>query len=189
MAQIALRKTAEEANEAFPAAAQVIQDNTYMDDICDSVSTTEEARDLTRDTDSVLETGGFRVKGWVSNRAETPSGAPKEEEQKAATFLQGGSVEKVLGVVWDSSTDTFLFAVKSDLLICQEPIQLRVREKRKVLSQIARIYDPIGFASAFMIRAKIALQARFGKGESAGMKSYRPNCLRGGKDYFKRWYN
>ena len=42
-----------------------------MDDICDSVSTTEEARDLTRDIDSVLETGGFRVKGWVSNRAET----------------------------------------------------------------------------------------------------------------------
>lgn len=163
MAQIALRKTAEEAKEAFPAAAQVIQDNTYMDDICDSVSTTEEARDLTRDIDSVLETGGFRVKGWVSNRAETLSGAPKEEEQKAATFLQGGSVEKVLGVVWDSSTDTFSFAVKSDLLDCQEPIQL---SKRKVLSQIARIYDPIGFASAFMIRAKIALQALWRRGIS-----------------------
>lgn len=65
MAQIALRRTAEEAKEAFPAAGQVIQDNTYMDDICDSVPTIEEACDLTRDIDSILEIGGFRVKGWV----------------------------------------------------------------------------------------------------------------------------
>ena len=161
MAQIALRKTAEEAKEAFPAAAQVIQDNTYMDDICDSVPTKEEARDLTRDIDTVLETGGFRVKGWVSNKLETLE-VPKEE-QKAAAFLQGGSVEKVLGVAWNSNTDTFSFAVKSDLLNCQEPIQLT---KRKVLSQIARIYDPIGFASAFMISAKIALQALWKRGIS-----------------------
>ncbi|XP_068717038.1 uncharacterized protein [Montipora capricornis] len=161
MAQIALRKTAEEAKEAFPAAAQVIQNNTYMDDICDSVPTNEEARDLTRDIDSVLETGGFRVKGWVSNKVETLD--PPKGEQKAATFLHGGSVEKVLGVVWDSCTDTFSFAVKSDLLDCQEPIQL---SKRKVLSQIARIYDPIGFASAFIISVKIALQALWKRGIS-----------------------
>lgn len=161
MAQIALRKTAEEAKEAFPAAAQVIQNNTYMDDICDSVPTKEEARDLTRYIDSVLETGGFRVKGWVSNKVETLD--PPKGEQKAETFLQGGSVEKVLGVVWDSCTDTFSFAVKSDLLDCQEPIQL---SKRKVLSQIARIYDPIGFASAFIISAKIALQALWKRGIS-----------------------
>ena len=43
MAQIALRKTADEAKEKFPEAAQVLKDNTYMDDICDSVRTEEEA--------------------------------------------------------------------------------------------------------------------------------------------------
>jgi len=94
-------------------------------------------------------------------------------------------VKKVLGVVWDSSIDTFSFKVTSDLLDCQEPIQL---SKRKVLSQIARIYDPIGFASAIMIRGKIALQA-LGRGESAGMKSYCPDCLKGGKGYLKKWYS
>ena len=161
MAQIALRKTAEEAKKAYPTAAQVIQDNTYMDDICDSVPTMEEARDLTRDIDSALETGGFRVKGWVSNKVEKSEAS--KEEQKAATFLQGGSVEKVLGVLRDSSTDTFSFEVAFDLHHCQEPIQL---SKRKVLSQIARMYDPIGFASAFMIRAKIALQALWKRGIS-----------------------
>lgn len=132
-----------------------------MDNICDSVPTKKEARDLSRDIDTVLETGSYRVKGWMSKKLETLE-APKEE-QKTATFLQGGSVEKVLGVVWDSNTDTFSFAVKSDILDCQEPIQL---SKRKVLSQITRTYDPIGFASALMISAKIALQALWKRGIS-----------------------
>ena len=161
MAQTALRKTADEAKEVFPAVAQVIKDNTYMDDICDSVPTTEEACELTKDIDSVLETGGFKVKGWVSNNVQKSEA--HQEEPKTATFLQRESVEKVLGVVWDSSTDTLTFQVASDFLDCQEPTQL---SKRKILSQVARIYDPIGFASAFLVRAKIGLQALWKRGIS-----------------------
>ena len=85
------------------------------------------------------------------------------EEQKAAMFLLGGSVEKILDVVWDSSTDTFSFAVNSGLLDCQESIQL---SKRKMPSQIVRNYDPIGFATAFMINSKIVLQALWKRGIS-----------------------
>ena len=70
MAQIALRKTADEAKDDFPEAAQVLKDNTYMGDICDSVRTEEEARELTKCIDNVLETGGFKVKGWLSNKAK-----------------------------------------------------------------------------------------------------------------------
>ena len=73
-----------------------------MDDICDSVSTTQEARDLTRIIDSVLKTGGSGGKGWVLNKLETLEA--HKEEQKAATFLQGGSEEEVLGLV------SYLFA-------------------------------------------------------------------------------
>ena len=62
MAQMALRKKAEEAKQKLSEAAQVLKDNTNMDDICDSVSTEEEARELTKCIDSVLETRGFKVK-------------------------------------------------------------------------------------------------------------------------------
>ena len=37
MAQIALRKTAEEAREINPEAAKTILENSHFDDICDSV--------------------------------------------------------------------------------------------------------------------------------------------------------
>ena len=67
MAQIALKMTAEEAKSCYPDAAKVLDDNTYVDDICESVHTVDEAKRLTKETDKVLESGGFHVKGWLSN--------------------------------------------------------------------------------------------------------------------------
>ncbi|XP_068749368.1 uncharacterized protein [Montipora capricornis] len=67
MAQIALRKTAQENKASYPEAAKVLTNNTYMDDICKSVDTEKEARKLTNDIDTVLKTGGFKVKDWISN--------------------------------------------------------------------------------------------------------------------------
>lgn len=70
MAQTVLTKTTREAKETFPAVAKVIKDNTNMDDIYDSVPSVKKAKKLTTDLDCVLETGGFQVKGWVSNRTK-----------------------------------------------------------------------------------------------------------------------
>lgn len=48
MAQIALRKTMEDGRANYPDAATTLKENSYMDDICDSVSTVEKAHQLTR---------------------------------------------------------------------------------------------------------------------------------------------
>ena len=157
MAQTALRKTAKEAKETFPAAAKVIEDNTYMDDICDSVPTMNEANKLTTDLDSVLETGGFQVKGWVSNRIE------KTENRQQEVSPKGITVEKVLGVVWISERDTLSFKVPADFPEGKEMVQL---SKRKILSRVAQVYDPIGYATAFLIKAKIGLQTLWKRGIS-----------------------
>ena len=63
MAQIALRKTAEECESDKPQAADVLKRNVYMGDICESVDTVKEARKLTVDIGKVLEKEGFKVKG------------------------------------------------------------------------------------------------------------------------------
>ena len=68
MAQIALRKTAAEGEIHSPSAAKTLKENSYMDDILDSVQTMSEARQLTTEIDEVLAKGGFRIKEWQSNR-------------------------------------------------------------------------------------------------------------------------
>ena len=65
MAQIALRKTADEAVETHPEGAKTLLENSYVDEICDSVLTVEKAQQL--DIDEVLASGGFKVKSWISN--------------------------------------------------------------------------------------------------------------------------
>ena len=69
MAQIALRKTADQAKSSYPEAAQVLKNNTYVDDICDSVHSVQQAKRLTTELDEVLLKGGFQVKGWLSNQS------------------------------------------------------------------------------------------------------------------------
>ena len=160
MAQTALRKTAEASKITHPKAAEVVTKNAYMDDICDSVDTVMEAKQQTEDIDTVLEKGGFKVKGWISNK---PLRSPSQNEKREmATMFQGSIEENVLGITWNNQSDTLSFKVNFELIsriIEAEQRQPKIKlTKRLLLSQIARIYDPVGFAAAFLIRAKIGMQ-------------------------------
>ena len=87
MAQIALRKTGQENEECFPEAVKVIKRSAYMDDICESVNTRKEAQRLTKDIVKVLQSGGFKVKGWISNK-EPIENEPKEVNRETTVSFQ-----------------------------------------------------------------------------------------------------
>lgn len=161
MAQTALRKTAQEGMTTHPKAAEIIMKNTYMDDICDSVDTVKEARQQTEDVDKVLEKGGFKVKGWISNKPL--NGESQNEKTEMTTIFQGAVEEKVLGITWNNHSDTLSFKVNFEFINQITEVKQRKPEikltKRVLLSQVARIYDPVGFAAAFLIRAKTKMQA------------------------------
>ena len=111
MAQIALRKTAQENKASYPEAAEVLTNNTYMDDICESVDTEKEARKFTNDIDTVLKMGGFKVKDWISNKMlkEKVNG----DVEKEINMFKADE-EKVLGTLWNFKTDKFHFRVADD---------------------------------------------------------------------------
>ena len=52
IATVALRKTAEMGQHKYPKAAKVIEENTYMDDVIESVADKEQAKNLTKDIES-----------------------------------------------------------------------------------------------------------------------------------------
>ena len=154
MAQIAQRKTADQAKDLYPEAAQILKNNTYMDDICDSVRSAQEAMRLTTELDEVLLKGGFQVKGWFSNRSLEKE--TTKQEKPEMKLLQGTSQEKILGTVWNHAEDVLLFKVN--------PPKDMTFTKRAILSQIARIFDPVGFVAAFLVRAKIGMQRLWQQG-------------------------
>ena len=76
-------------------------------------------------------------------------------------FEGGAEVDKVLGVVWNYGTDELRLKVRKDLIKASDAADQSAATlaKRMILSsKVARIYDPIGLASAFFIRAKIEIQ-------------------------------
>ena len=155
MALTALRKTADQEAHTYPDAAKTLKENTYMDDICDSVPSVCKAKQLTSDLDTVLAKGGFQVKGWTSNQALKKEKCDQEGQEMK--LLQGSKEEKVLGSVWNNANDTFSFRVK-------EGVGEGELTKRTILSHVARVYDPVGFAAAFLIRAKIGMQKLWQQG-------------------------
>ena len=71
-----------------------------MDDICGSVDTVTQAQKLRGDLDKVLESGGFGVKGWTSNKVLTKA----ENQEKGLKVFQKEVEEKVLEVIWNYVT-------------------------------------------------------------------------------------
>ena len=149
MAQIGVRLTAEEGEAKYPEAAAILKRNIYMDDICDSVETEDTAKKRIAEVDELLEAGGFKVKGWQSNKPL--DGGNKQEKMK---LLEEIAEEKVLGVVWDRHSDTFSYKVN----VQEADRETEKLTKRKILGKVARIYDPIGFAAPIIIKAKTGIQ-------------------------------
>ena len=149
MAIVALQKIAKLKEEDEPKAAETIIKNTYMDDICDSVNSVAEADKLMSAIDNVLDIGGFKVKGWISN-------ATKENSSKEVTIGLDEEAEKVLGVIWKPKEDKFSYKVKVDPTFVE--MKSKSLTKRKILSQIASIFDPIGAGAPVLIKTKIAMQ-------------------------------
>ncbi|XP_033127085.1 uncharacterized protein LOC117124857 [Anneissia japonica] len=95
MAQVALRKTAKVNEETYPAAAKIIENDSYMDDILTSVPDVNTAESLTKEIYTVLASGGFKVKEWVSNGKPTNPDINQQPDNEPVT---DSSEQKVLGV-------------------------------------------------------------------------------------------
>ena len=65
IATVASRKTTEMAQEKYPQEAKIIRDNTYMDDIIESVGDRERAESVTRNIEKLVDIRGFKIKGWT----------------------------------------------------------------------------------------------------------------------------
>ena len=103
----AMRKTAKLNQDATPKAAKAILNNAYVDDICDSVVDSNEAKTLIADVDEVFATGCFQVKKWTSIVTLNS----KENSEK---IVLGGEThpDNVLGTVWLPKEDKFSFKIK-----------------------------------------------------------------------------
>lgn len=141
-----LFQIAEDIKPHLPNIAEKIQNNFYVDDYFDSTETIENAKQLIQQMKMVLSDYGFTMRKFKANNKTILEDLTTEEMDVSPcdTF-------KTLGVQWQSDSDDFVFM----------PIKLDNKPnwtKRSILSEICKIFDPLGWISPCVILAKIFIQ-------------------------------
>ena len=161
MASFVMLKMAEKNEKECPRAATILKRDRYVDDLIHSCPTTDEAAKSMEELDKVLATGSFEIKEWLcssSTEKACESDQPRQESVNESVpessisivNLDGEEENKTLGVVWNPRTDVIGFASRE--------VKVEILTKRTVLSNISKLYDPLGLASPVTIKVRIALQ-------------------------------
>ena len=159
IAQLALRRTAGLASDDCEDETLVIQKCIQMDDKINSFETLNIAKTRTTNLETLLAAGSFKNKNRIfSGRKGTKVCLADTKES-----------EKVLGLTWSLEKDVFEFKSKVVIktkvttkqytnlndLRADLPVSLT---RHQALSQLNLIFDPLGLAIPFTVKAKVFLR-------------------------------
>ncbi len=150
LATRSLKQLSEDEKETFPEAASVLASDTYMDDILTGESSLDRAKLLQTQLVNLLAKGQFELHKWSSNAPELLDNIPEQQREYSFNEPSDARVIKTLGLLWNPKFDFFSYKVS----VSRETLYT----KRDVLSQIARIFDPLGLIGPVIAKMKILLQ-------------------------------
>jgi len=150
-----LHKLADYEHTVYPHAAEVIKNDFYMDDLLTGSNTIAEAISLRNDIINVLRKGGFELRKWAASDPALLENLPKSKGNEEKLILElDNSQMKILGLIWNPSEDVLQYKV--------QPYDNTSKiTKRKILSDIASIYDPMGLIGPVLTQAKLFLRKVF----------------------------
>ncbi|XP_063618730.1 uncharacterized protein LOC134791611 [Cydia splendana] len=157
-----LRQTAKDEGADYPKAQKMILRDFYMDDLLSGTDEEKEAIEIQKQVTQILSSGGFPLKKWCSNSEEFMTALDKQEKREETQTVEIKRKEsvKTLGITWE---------VKKDKLLIPnhiKDVEDTPMTKRSVLSEIASIFDPMGWIAPSVILAKIFMQVLWKKGIS-----------------------
>ncbi|XP_062717012.1 uncharacterized protein LOC134292166 [Aedes albopictus] len=155
-----LNQLAVDEQNNFPEASEKVLKCFYVDDALTGANELEEARQLQSDLISLLSKGGFDLHKWCANDAALLSDIPPERREKQVDFENHdvNEVIKTLGLLWNPVEDELVFRVQ----LPEKPKDGLT--KRQILSEVARLFDPLGLLGPAIVIAKIVMQELWKQG-------------------------
>ncbi|XP_055309264.1 uncharacterized protein LOC129573093 [Sitodiplosis mosellana] len=133
-----------------PKAAKVVRTSFYVDDMLHSEPDLESATHVYHELNEMLGSCQMQLAKWITNDPQmhdimqANGGEPLLELDKEQT-------NAVLGMHWNPIKDEFQFIIKT-------PPSDEKPTKRRIASDIARLYDPNGLLAPVIIQGRIILQ-------------------------------
>ena len=159
IANMCVKQNALDYAKVYPLAAQAVEDSFYVDDGLTGADSVEEAVELHIQLQSLFGKAEFLLRKWNSSELEVLQHIDSElrDQRAICTFSDPDEYTKTLGVEWNARLDHFRLTV-SDLPTNRNPT------KRAIASDVARIFDILGWFAPVTIKAKILLQRLWEEG-------------------------
>ncbi|XP_055951495.1 uncharacterized protein LOC129987553 [Argiope bruennichi] len=131
----------------YPLAAAAGKDF-YVDDILSGTEDLSSAIELQNQLIQLLKSAGMELHKWSSNNPVLLQNVPTTDREYNFDNPNSATL-KTLGLQFNPEKDTFSFSVQKIV---------RPATKRTMLSDISRLFDPLGFLGPLIITAKMFLQ-------------------------------
>lgn len=150
-----LAELASKEGNNFPLACKVLQESCYVDDVLHGANDLSTVVETIDQLQNLLKKGQFELHKYQSNSVEVLKNIPTEKREEC-TFTFDSSEKssiKTLGIKWDPVADKLQIDIPKDLLSNDTKFT-----KRSVLSDIAKLFDPLGFIAPVILFAKLIMQ-------------------------------
>ena len=148
----AVRTLLEIADLTNGPAARVIREDFYVDDLLSGADSPQAAAQLQDDLLQTLAKGGLELRKFASNVPSVIERLPKElrETEESHELRDEEYQVKTLGIRWNPVPDIFTFTVSLP--------PTGELTKRALVSDTAKLFDPIGWLTPVIISFKILIQ-------------------------------
>lgn len=131
--------------------SQIILSDFCVDDCLTGASSIPQAINLRDGLIRHLNNNGFELDKWTSNNSNLLKNILNPNENSVYSLDMSDKVIKTLGLFWDAVTDCFVYKVHL-------PEHNNKITKRYILSNIARLFDPLGLLGPVIVVAKLLMQ-------------------------------
>ena len=136
-----------------PLVAKQLAESFYVDDFISGVHTEDEGFMLYQKAKELMKAGGFNLRKWKTNSATLQGRINEDLKNSDIPAIQKSGLEgvKILGLNWDCKADKFYFDLQEVITLAKSLLPTR----RSILKVSAKLFDPLGLISPFIIGTKI----------------------------------
>lgn len=146
----ALQTLADEYKNVYPNASTVMKRDFNVDDVMTGTDNVQTALQLQQQLIEICKQGHFELHKWCSNHPLLLEAVPKNKQEVSLDINAEKTETKALGIKWTPKTDRFMLSYV--------PNEHKKVTKRHVLSELAQLFDPLGFVNPVIVKAKIFMQ-------------------------------
>ncbi|XP_015118462.1 uncharacterized protein LOC107042095 [Diachasma alloeum] len=145
-----IQQLARDEAHDFPRASKLLLRDFYVDDFISGADSLDELLTIRDEMIALLSRGGFIIRQWSSNHRSALNTFDKKFFDLDC-LIKNDPVQKTLGIIWDAQNDLLRYTLNQ--------VDTNVAAtKRKLLSELSKIFDPLGLLGPVTLFAKVLIQ-------------------------------